>query len=234
MLAALLALRLLAVEPDETSDEAEARRFAELIDAAANRGELDSALRLVDEAQRLYPHHRWHFFRGALLTEKGDCTAAIAEYDAYLAAETDPDNVASAQKGREACEDKVAPPEPDPKPDPPPPEATPRPEEPPVDTPPKPEPWKRNPAAITLLATGLVSVGIGAGLYFEATRRRDAAENAGALQTFDTELTKANRFATAGITTMSIGGALIIAGAIVFTVVATKHRKRPQGLALHF
>ncbi len=226
MLALALALRLVVAAPEESADEEAARRFAELIDEAANRGELESALRLIDEAERLYPHHRWHFFRASVLSETGDCDKAIVEYDAYLAEETLLANVESAQAGRDACAERIAqeaepasPPEPSPTPE----NVEPQ----PVDAPPtEPKPWARDPAAIALVTTGLVGVGVGAALLIQGTRQRDAAENAGALAEFETEFRSARRIHTAGIVTTAVAAVLVVGGVIRFAVVGARARNR--------
>jgi hypothetical protein len=229
MLAVLLTLRLATVGPDEADDLEGSRRFGELIDEAANRGEFASALRLIDEAETLYPHHRWHFFRAAILSETGDCEAAIPEYEAYLAEETLPANVASAEAGLGACEKQTVQAEPVASEPPPPSMAAPAPADPP--TKPGPEPrgagaWARDPTAIVLVTSGLVGVGVGAGLFIQGIRKRDEAESADDLGGFDSAFARAQRFHTAGIVTLALGGALVVGAAIRFGVVASRARRR--------
>jgi hypothetical protein len=227
MLAAILALQLSAAGPSESDDEEAARTFAELIDGAANRGEFESALRLIDEAERLYPHHRWRFFRAAILSETGDCERAIPEYEAYLAEETLPANVQSAEAGLQACREETAEPEPEaaePDDDVPPP--TPTVVDEPPSAPEKRTPWARDPAAIALVTTGVVVVAVGAVLLIQGDRRRDAAEGSAMLSEFESELDRAQSIHAAGIAVTAAGAALAVGGAIRFAVVGTRARSR--------
>ncbi|MEM6994487.1 MAG: hypothetical protein AAF721_28485 [Myxococcota bacterium] len=210
-------------EPGPDADEQGSRRFGELIDEAANRGELEAALRLTDEAQRLYPHHRWHFWRASLLGELDDCEAAIPEYEAYLAEETDPANRQSAEAALDACRADVTPPEPVPPPDPTPQEAVDSPLAPPEMPAPSPaRPWHRDPVGVSLVSVGLVGVGASAVLLIQARRGRDRAETAGDLQGFDDRFRRARGLNVGGYATLGVGAALIVGGVLSFVVAARR------------
>jgi hypothetical protein len=96
---------------------------------------------------------------------------------------------------------------------------------------PKQPPWYADPAGVTLTVVGVVGIGVGAGLYTQARADARAAGEATTLGAYETRATRAERFSRAGIATMSVAGALVVAAIIRYAVVGARARKQSRGSA---
>jgi tetratricopeptide (TPR) repeat protein len=107
---------------------------------------------------------------------------------------------------------------------PPPTQATQPPHEPLVAPPPAPRPWHRDPLGATTLALGLAGLGAGGALVGIADARLDDA--AGSYQQY-ADARGAPAMWTAGIVTLTVGGALVATAVIRYAVLGARHGTPP-------
>lgn len=149
------------VHPDAKAHYARAGKLA-----AA--GDLRTAVAELDAAHAIEPHPELLFIRAELRRGLGECTAAVALYEAFIASHPSEAATKQARDGIAAC---PAPPEPAPKPEP-----APEPEPAPAPPAPPPRPWHRDPAGATLLAFGVTAVVAAGALAVPAVLERHAAD----------------------------------------------------------
>lgn len=237
-----LALRIAAAftEPSHSDDLPEnPREFVASTAAQAEQafesGQVDEAFEIVLEAQRRWPLPVFTFMYGRLEERRGNCRAAMRSYRQYLATEPLEEDAKQALDGLARCSQAQAivaePVEPAPLPsEPSPPEQGPAEQG---------RRWWRDPAGGALVGTGGLAVVVGGGLLIGSEVARQAAENAPDLATHDEQARRAETLQPAGIITASVGGALVLAGIIRYSVLARRSRRStvaagPAGLAVRF
>lgn len=149
------------VHPDARAHYNRAGKFAETNDLRAAVAELDAA-------HAIEPHPELLFIRAELRLRLGECSAAVALYEAFLASHPSEAAQQQAREGIAACPAEAKPepePEPEPAPEPPP--------EPPA---PPPRPWHRDPAGATLLAFGVAATLTAGALAVPAVLERHQAD----------------------------------------------------------
>lgn len=201
----------------------EAERWPEAADAFARAWEHD-------------PNPKYLYGRAQALRFAGECDEAIDVYEHFIEVSESEDADAYARDAIALCEQAlaneartesvpppvVAPPR---EPDAPPPEPAPR------------KPWTHDGVGNGLFWPGVALVAAGAALVPVAEQRANTADEEASERGYLEALDRASTMRIAGITTLAVGGALLIAGTIRFAIVAARGR-RPRataaGLALHF
>lgn len=195
---------------DEASAEAE---------RAFERGEMLEAAEALERAYALDPRPMFLYRRGYVLREAGSCRAAIEAFEAFLAVTTIPEDRKVAQEWIDHCE-RVLAREPEPG-------AAPEPA-------PAPTPVADSPPP-RVDRLGIAGVGVGTGLVVlggALLGSSYAVATGGSPTQTETEyLAREHRttaLSTAGITTMSIGGAVLVAAGIRLGLVASRRRERSR------
>ncbi|MCX4245111.1 tetratricopeptide repeat protein [Paraliomyxa miuraensis] len=226
-LASLAALALAAPTSDA---DAGVEAFAE--------GRYEDAAEILERAYAADPQPDLLFAWAQAERYAGHCDVAVSLYRDYLAKAPPADVEAMAREAIEACgeepEASATDPEPDaarPSDEPTPPT---RPEH-PEDRPPSRA--ARDPWGHALTWSGVAVAGVGAGLLGEAHRRRLAGDRAADEQGYRNALEGAPVLSRAGIAVLAVGGGLLAAGVIRFSVVAARGRTdharlRPSGAGL--
>ncbi|MEM6992928.1 MAG: hypothetical protein AAF721_20600 [Myxococcota bacterium] len=179
------------------------------------------------------------YLQGVLSERRGDCPAAVRAYRRYIDLGVPDQDAAAAQAGIDRCveargNDTTVPGNPDAgasgtaggQPD-----SNATPDAGRVDD--RVEPvdgrWWTDPAGATFTIGGVAVVAAGGVVWSQAGRERGAADDAGSLSTYERHGARARRMSVAGVTMVSIGAALLIAGAVRYGIVAS--RKRPSTTA---
>jgi tetratricopeptide (TPR) repeat protein len=212
LMMALLATPVPARAAPPGDDAAAAQR---LLDAGLRSyavGQYGDAVRAFREGYRLDPRPDFLYALGQAHRMSGDYEAAIAAYRAFLRTDPPERSAAGARQNLERCQAQlaaaraVAPP-------PPPPPLT-------VSAPHR--PWHRDPAGAVLGALGLAACGAGGALWGVGEA---GVESANAATRYDQFLAgqTADRERAAGIVSVAVGGALLIAAVARYAWVA-RHR----------
>lgn len=188
------------------------------------------ALAVLDQAERERPLPVFLYVRATIEERRGNCEGAVALYRRFLALDVPAKDAEDARRGVQRCEGEPAlVPEPEvvptPTTDPTTAQAPPSSDPSRADAPP-PRPWYADPWGGALVGVGVVGVGVGVGLVAQSRIDARAADDATGLQTFDDRSLRAVALDRAGITTMAVGGALLVAGAIRYALVGTRERRR--------
>jgi len=167
----------------------------------------------------------------------GDCASAVGSYRRFLERAPPPDQRAQAEDNIAACEASLpaVEPEPPPVPEPEPQPVIQPPPQPKFEPIPKPRPLKPiavqpdvQPLADPLLGTGIVALGVGAGVLGWSFVVEADAEDPGtqSQRTYDEHvdaLDRAENARIAGIVVMAAGGVLVAAAAVRYTLVGRSH-----------
>ncbi len=86
-------------------------------------------------------------------------------------------------------------------------------------------PWLRDPWAGAMLATGVTTLAVGAGLYLQARSDDRRARGASTTDEFRAATSRATRFSAGGIVGFSVGGALV-AGAVIRYAIVGRRQSR--------
>ncbi len=210
-LTCLLAASILAPDP--------VRAAADKAAVLVGEGRYEEAMDTLDAAQKQQADPVFVFMRGVVEEERGNCQAAITHYDEFLKLGVPEVDAKEARRRRERCQRLLE----RPAPSPPPPVV-----ETPADVAPRtqpPRPWYTDPAGLTLTVVGVAGVAVGAALYTQATADARAARDATVLQLYDSRATRAERWSRAGIATMSVAGALLVAGIVRYAIVGSRPRR---------
>jgi hypothetical protein len=211
-------LVLLALAPSRV----EIREMVERAEAAYGQGQWDAASRGFADAFAVDPDPDDLFARAQAERFAGRCNVAIKLWDQYLGLESSPQAVAEARHNRAYCEP-----------------ATTTGVETPADTGAQPSSserrgvrpsrpmraWYRDPAGGVLVATGGVSMVIGAsvlGLALSRDRKASGADTEGSYVAEKDAVRAPHR---AGIAVLSVGGALLVAGVVRWAVIASRSRQ---------
>lgn len=212
--------------------------------AHVEAGRYEQALAVLDEAERERPLPVFVYVRATVEERRGRCEQAMALYRDFLAHDVPQADAEDARRGQARCraalglpaEDAVVaePPagddtggevEPD-APDGIERDTDPAPAAADDREPPRARRWYADPLGGALMAGGVVGLGVGIGLSAQSRADARAADDAASLQTFDDRAQRAIRLDRAGIATMAVGGALLVAGAVRYAVVGTRDRRR--------
>lgn len=210
--------------------------------AHVEAGRHDRALAVLDEAERERPLPVFVYVRATVEERRGDCERAIVLYREFLEHDVPAADAEDARQGQARCHEALGlPPEDDGG------AQTPAGDDAggEVDRkaggeldrdagdeardaldPPVSRRWYADPLGGVLMAVGVVGVGVGLGLYGRSRAHARAADSAANLQTFDERAQRAVRLDRAGIATMAVGGALLVAGVVRYAVVGTRDRRR--------
>ena len=99
------------------------------------------------------------------------------------------------------------------------------------------DPWTRDGLGHGLFWPGVALIATGAALVPIAEQRAAAAHEEGSERRYLDALERASSMRAAGITTLAVGGALLLAGTIRFAVVAARGRRSPTrttAIVVHF
>lgn len=222
--------------------------------AHVEAGRYEQALAVLDEAERERPLPVFVYVRATVEERRGDCERASVLYREFLAHDVPEADAEDARQGQARCREALGLPAEDPVvPEPPASEqageASDREGRDGVDgergdevdrgpgdgrEPPRSRRWYADPLGGVLMAGGVAGLGVGLGLYVQSRSDARAADDASSLQTFDDRAQRAVRLDRAGIATMAVGGALLVAGAVRYALVGTRDRRRvaivPSGL----
>ena len=199
----------------------EIREMVERAEAAYKLEQWDTASRAFADAYAVDPNPDYLFARAQAERFSGRCNVSVKLWDQYIAVETSAESLKEAREFRRFCEPVVA-------------AAT----APPTasasaaadDNAPRPRSnaWYRDPSGGVLVATGGVSMVIGAsvlGLALSRDRKAASADTEGSYVTRKDGVRPAHQ---AGIAVLSVGSALLVAGVIRWAVVASRSRSRSR------
>jgi tetratricopeptide (TPR) repeat protein len=187
-------------------DEA-ARPYFERGAAAYDAGMYPQAIEAFERGQRLDPHPDFLYALAQAYRKQGDCTRAIALYQAFLATRPPDEEAARARSNLERC--PLGPPA-----------ASAAPASPPRDSPPSPPPepveppWYTDLTGDVLGGAGLVGIGIGTTYLILADRSITRANDATTLAQAERLADSASREHRIGAWSLAGGGALAL-GAIL-------------------
>jgi tetratricopeptide (TPR) repeat protein len=205
---ALAAALLLATPPKLRAEPVTAEQHREAGYAHVERGAWDDAVRAYEAAYALDQDPVSLYAIGRVHVRRGDCAAAIAAFRRFLATEPPKKARASAESEVATCEATLAAatPEPPPVVEPPPP--------PPPPPPAPPRAFYRDPLGSALVGGGAVAAGLG--LYFYVRARGAQCDDpcTGSYQDYRESVARAETWRTGAAVAGSVGGALIVAGAI--------------------
>ncbi len=225
----LLAL-VLALEPAVPSEpEPEPEPQPARTDAATlfQLGLYDEAAEAFAREYETDPDPALLFGRAVSLKRSGDCLSAIEAFEVFIAAAPPASDIAEAEGQIEQCRAIVkattaAAAEPDPPApetvDPPPPaiaEARTRPRE---------HPWYRDPAGGVLVGVGVPVLATGVGLYARSFALAGSAQP-DAQSEHESRRDRVRGLATAGVSLVAVGAALVIAGAIRWGLLGRQQRR---------
>ena len=196
----------------------EIREMVERAEAAYKLEQWDTASRAFADAYAVDPNPDYLFARAQAERFSGRCNVSVKLWDQYIAVETSAESLKEAREFRRFCEPLVA-------------AAT----APPTASAsataddaahPRSNAWYRDPSGGVLVATGGVSMVIGAsvlGLALSRDRKAASADTEGSYVTRKDGVRPAHQ---AGIAVLSVGSALLVAGVIRWAVVASRARSR--------
>lgn len=205
--------------------------------AHVEAGRYEQALVVLDEAERERPLPVFVYVRATVEERRGDCERASALYREFLEHDVPEADAEDARQGQARCREALGLPAEDPVvPEPPAgddagepvdrergTEVVPEPRS--NHEPPRPRRWYVDPLGGALMAGGVVGLGVGVGLHVQSRSDARAAADASSLQTFDDRAQRAVRLDRAGIATMAVGGALLVAGAVRYALVGARAQR---------
>ena len=201
------------------------------------------AAELFGEAYEQEPDPKYIYAAAQASRLAGDCAAAVPRYRTFLKVNDLPAAEADARDNLEQCEaeledddvpatvppaelDPVAPPAVLPtKPEP-----IEQPVEQPVEQPPPGRRWYADPLGGVLLATGVVGLAVGGGLYGQARADERTAEESGREPIYEERINRAATLSRVAIGLFAVGGAAIVGATIRYAIVGTRDKRRRVAL----
>jgi len=217
-MAVALALVVLALAAQPPGAEP-SRPAAEAAEAALRHweaGRFDDARKSIARAYMIEPWRQYLYARAQIERADGKCADAIEFYRLYLDAKPPADAVALAEQGIAECEQQLAD-APQASVD----SASPRTD----DRPPPPKPWWKDGLGLGLVAGGGLTTIVGGGMFGLVAADRRASERSDDHAEFGRRVRRAERASVAGVTLVSIGAALFVAGVVRLAVVQSKARR---------
>lgn len=195
--------------------------------------EWDLAIEALMEAYAADPNPAYLYARAQAERMRGNCRVAIALYERFLESGTTEQQREDTQRHVRLCEEKLfneeahtplepGPPAPEPGPEDRPPWTDDEPE-------PEPRPWFRDPAGLTLLATGTAAVAVGGIMWGLGARELDRAPEANIEEAYERQVTQGRRDIAIGATVVGIGAAVMLSGTIRLAVRARRSRVTASG-----
>lgn len=224
---------LLAATAEPPAPEEEAVTRAEQAFAQEDYG---AAADAFGDAYASNPLPRYLWAQAQAERLAGDCAAAVILYDRFLDTGPADKDERDAREAKHACQEQLGesapaePPEPEPRTAP----TTTR--DPGVDDatgpidPAPPSRWYRDPWGGALVGSGVFVGGIGTGLLVSAIRLDREAADAATEGLYETGHEDAVLRQRVGIATLSVGSALVIAGAVRWAIVGTRSRRARTAL----
>ena len=183
-----------------------AQQHADAGKVAYDSGDYDGASREFEAGYRIDPKPALLYAWAQAQRLGKHCDEAITLYRKYLDSGPSETMVTHTRGFISACQAELATP-------PPPPPA------PPVrDTPHEPSPWYRDPIGGTLLVSGTIGLGVGAGFLVVASRSKQRADAAEFRDDFEIQFDEANTRRRIGGTAIGVGAALVIGGVIAYAL----------------
>jgi hypothetical protein len=223
----------IAVAPlEEITDANEAFALAEQHFAAE---EYDLAADALARAHAIDPRPEFLYARAQAERLGGDCRSAVPLYEQFLRTQPPETHAEDARVNLAKCAGALAaagePAEAAPAPAPAP--ATgPAPADAPPPRPKSSRPWHRDVAGGVLVGTGALTLAVGGGLLGGAHALRERADGANRHSAYDDRITRAIALERAGIALAATGGALTLAGAIRWIVLARRQPRSGRHAAL--
>ena len=201
----------------------------EKADAAWSAARYPEAAELYAQAYAETGDIAYLYARAQAEQASGDCVAASATYEAFIATEPLPEAVDAAESALAECRAQLPEPEPEPKPEPEPePEPEPASVAAPNATAHRPprgiRPWYRDPAGAVLVAVGGAGLGAGVALTILARTQQAEAERATDVVRYGERNDRAVALSRASIPVLVVGGALAIGGAVRYGLLARRQR----------
>ncbi len=183
-------------------------------------GRYDEARATLDAAESKQADPVFVFMRGVVEEEQGNCEAAVIHYDRFLNLQIPDVDAKEAQRRRQRCLRLL--------------EARPvgpvvaapvvvQPAEP--RTPDPPRRWYADPAGVAFSGLGFVGLAAGAGVYAKARSDARVARSAVGIGLYDSRATRAERWSRAGVASMAVGGAFVVAAVVRYAIVAAKSKR---------
>ncbi len=232
LLSVVLWAAVSAAGPDDLLADPEARALVAEAQVLFAEGNFADAAKKIEKAYLIEPVPELLFPWAQAQREQGNCRAAIALYNRMLEDIPDGPMATSARQNIARCEEEmpaeaaeeeqIIPIEEDP-PD----EAV---EAAPVAAPterddePKAKVWFKDPVGGVLSGLGVAGVGAGAALLIVASSTAKNAPDAPSLADYTEQGDRAVTLRNAGAGVLSVGGALLVAGIIRYTLVAKKNK----------
>lgn len=214
-------LLLLVLAPSRV----EIREMVDRAEAAYDEERWDAASRGFADVFAVDPDPKYLFARAQAERFAGRCNVAIKLWDQFLGLESSPQAVAEARHNRAYCEPVTTPDGGTPTTS----DSRPRPADDGAGRPARPtRAWYRDPAGGVLVATGGVSMVIGASVLGLALSRDRKAAGSDTEGSYVAEKDAVKAPHRAGIAVLSVGGALLVAGVVRWAVVATRSRRGTQ------
>ncbi len=205
---------------------------------AFEAGEYELAAKAAAEAYALHGDPLYLYVQAQAERFGGHCEQANIHYREYLKSSPTPAPAQAARDNIAECEAKLAAAEPEaPEPASPQPEpAEPaQPAEPQAAPTPSDEPrelarpWFRDPWGGVLVGLGVVSLGVGAGIYGQARADERAADRATDVVTYGERIDRAFVLSRVGVPVLITGGVLVAAGVVRWIVVGRRGSRVPTG-----
>ena len=214
---------VMAVQP--APPPVDASKIVERAEAAYMAEKWSEAAEAVGEAYALDPNPLYLYAQAQASRQAGQCEEALVLYDRFLATDPPAEAAQEAKINRARCEASVedAPPPVAPDPDP---------AQGPGHGSDAMRPWYRDPVGGSLLGIGVVSTAIGAGLWGIALSNDGDAVASATEDEFISSKDEARTRYTVGVALVSVGAALMIAGAIRWGLVARKSKRASQRAAV--
>lgn len=216
-------------DPAETPPSSAAIRAQQHFQAE----EWEAAIEALMEAYANDPDPAYLYARAQAERMRGNCQVAIPLYQRFLEHKTTEQQREDTQRHIRLCEEilfneqahpettPVAPMDPTPPDDP----------TPPVQDQPRPptHPWYRDPAGLTLLASGTAAVAVGGILWGLGAGELRRAPRASTEDAYEQHVAQGRRDVAIGATLVVIGASLALSGTIRLGVVNRRHRLSTMG-----
>jgi len=182
-----------------------AQQHADAGKVAYDSGDYDGASREFESGYRIDPKPALLYAWAQAERLGKHCDEAITLYQKYLDSDPNETMVTHTRGFISACQAELATP--------------PSPAPPPVrDTPPEPSSWYRDPLGSTLVVSGTIGLGVGAGFLVAASRSKRRADAAEFRDDFEVLFDEANTRRSIGVMAIAGGAALVIGGVIAYVL----------------
>jgi tetratricopeptide (TPR) repeat protein len=206
----------------------QARRHLERGMGSYNQKDFEKAIVELKKGQKIDPRPEFLYALGQVYRAKGNCAEALKYYEAFLETAPRPQQAEAARLNIERCKELLAPPKPEPKPEPPPPVAAPPPTTPEPTTVVLRRPWWRNWTAHALVAGGVATLVTGVVVWQQGRLTIDRAWDATSYESYQSrakDLSAADAMQKSGVALLGVAGALLVAGALTYVLYRPVERR---------